>query len=143
MLCLVLILCFCFCCYGGGGVGGQPAQAASIRGRATTRWCGGVLQSFQQELLEACGRAHGLQDVEAAVQHLAAAGVDNWSMDLISGAQRGAGCVQLAARALCLVWLVWQLFLHCAWCGRCGSSCAVLGVVGVPVVYGVLGVAMV
>lgn len=42
-------------------------------------------QSFDQALLEGCGRAHGLAEVEAALHALHTAGVDNWSMDLISG----------------------------------------------------------
>lgn len=50
-----------------------------------TRFSVGV-QAFDDTLLEACGRAHGLAEVEAALEALQVAGVANWSMDLISGA---------------------------------------------------------
>ncbi|XGV87278.1 MAG: radical SAM family heme chaperone HemW [Limnothrix sp. BL-A-16] len=43
------------------------------------------VQAFQAELLTACGRSHGVQDIEQAVALLQSAGVKNWSLDLISG----------------------------------------------------------
>ncbi len=48
-------------------------------------------QSFQDELLQECGRAHGLKEVEAAIEALHRAHVGNWSLDLISGRGWG-GC---------------------------------------------------
>lgn len=41
------------------------------------------VQAFQEELLRACGRAHGLRDVHEAIE-IISCGVENWSMDLIS-----------------------------------------------------------
>ena len=38
-----------------------------------------------QDLLKACGRSHTLQDVYKAVEAIQQAGVDSWSLDLISG----------------------------------------------------------
>jgi oxygen-independent coproporphyrinogen-3 oxidase len=43
------------------------------------------VQAFQAELLTACGRSHGVQEIEQAVALLQSAGVKNWSLDLISG----------------------------------------------------------
>lgn len=57
----------------------QGYQAAGIN-----RFSLGV-QAFEDDLLEACGRFHRLADIEAAVGALQAAGVENWSLDLISG----------------------------------------------------------
>lgn len=42
------------------------------------------VQSFQSNLLKACGRAHGLTEIDFAIKTLQGAGVRNWSMDLIS-----------------------------------------------------------
>lgn len=42
------------------------------------------VQSFQEELLKACGRAHGLKEVYEAIEIVKSCGVENWSMDLIS-----------------------------------------------------------
>lgn len=43
------------------------------------------VQAFQEELLRACGRAHGLMEVRKAIDIVAGSnGLDNWSMDLIS-----------------------------------------------------------
>ncbi|CAI9113012.1 OLC1v1013533C1 [Oldenlandia corymbosa var. corymbosa] len=42
------------------------------------------VQAFQDDLLKACGRAHGVKEVYEAIDNLKACGVDNWSMDLIS-----------------------------------------------------------
>ncbi|KAA6423943.1 MAG: coproporphyrinogen III oxidase, partial [Trebouxia sp. A1-2] len=43
------------------------------------------VQCFQQELLELCGRSHTLEDVHKAINDIHKAGVQNWSLDLISG----------------------------------------------------------
>ncbi|MEM9537196.1 MAG: radical SAM family heme chaperone HemW [Cyanobacteria bacterium P01_E01_bin.45] len=43
------------------------------------------VQAFQPELLEACGRLHGVNEVYEAVGHLKAAGFDNFNLDLIFG----------------------------------------------------------
>lgn len=42
------------------------------------------VQAFQEELLKACGRAHGLKEVYEAIETVKSCGVENWSMDLIS-----------------------------------------------------------
>ncbi|KAL3818591.1 hypothetical protein ACJIZ3_004496 [Penstemon smallii] len=42
------------------------------------------VQAFQQELLKACGRAHGVDQVYEAVEIVKSCGVENWSLDLIS-----------------------------------------------------------
>jgi len=42
------------------------------------------VQAFQEELLRACGRAHGVKEVYEAVEIVGSCGVENWSMDLIS-----------------------------------------------------------
>ncbi|KAM7480121.1 hypothetical protein LguiA_028334 [Lonicera macranthoides] len=42
------------------------------------------VQAFQEELLKACGRAHGLEEVHQAIDIVGSCGVKNWSMDLIS-----------------------------------------------------------
>ncbi|XP_059444075.1 uncharacterized protein LOC132175993 [Corylus avellana] len=42
------------------------------------------VQAFQEELLRACGRAHGVNEVYEAVEIVGSCGVENWSMDLIS-----------------------------------------------------------
>lgn len=42
------------------------------------------VQAFQEELLKACGRAHGLKEVHEAIEIVKSCGVQNWSMDLIS-----------------------------------------------------------
>lgn len=43
------------------------------------------VQCFQQNLLELCGRSHSLSDVYQAIDDIHQAGVQNWSLDLISG----------------------------------------------------------
>ena len=43
------------------------------------------VQAFQPELLEACGRLHGVDDVYQAVGYLKEAGFDNFNLDLIFG----------------------------------------------------------
>jgi putative oxygen-independent coproporphyrinogen III oxidase len=57
----------------------QALQAAGIN-----RFSFGV-QAFQAELLQACGRAHTIQDITAAMTMIATAGITNYSLDLISG----------------------------------------------------------
>lgn len=42
------------------------------------------VQAFQEELLKACGRAHGVEEVHEAIRIVKSCGVANWSMDLIS-----------------------------------------------------------
>ena len=42
------------------------------------------VQAFQDELLKACGRAHGLNEVFEAIDIVESCQVENWSMDLIS-----------------------------------------------------------
>lgn len=44
-----------------------------------------TLQTFQDELLALCGRAHDAADVLRAVEAVHAAGVPSWSLDLMSG----------------------------------------------------------
>ena len=41
--------------------------------------------SLLQDVLEACGRSHSLPEVYQAIEDVHAAGVGNWSLDLISG----------------------------------------------------------
>ncbi|NET09907.1 MAG: coproporphyrinogen III oxidase [Merismopedia sp. SIO2A8] len=43
------------------------------------------LQSFDDQVLEACGRTHRLADIEQAIATLHTVGLTNWSLDLISG----------------------------------------------------------
>lgn len=38
-----------------------------------------------QDVLEHCGRSHNLADVYKALEDIRRAGVQNWSLDLISG----------------------------------------------------------
>lgn len=42
------------------------------------------VQAFQEELLKACGRAHGVDEVYEAIEIIKFCGPKNWSMDLIS-----------------------------------------------------------
>lgn len=42
------------------------------------------VQAFQEELLRACGRAHGLKEVFEAIEIVESCRVENWSLDLIS-----------------------------------------------------------
>jgi putative oxygen-independent coproporphyrinogen III oxidase len=43
------------------------------------------VQAFQDNLLQLCGRSHAVSDIYQAVELLHQGGVDNWSLDLISG----------------------------------------------------------
>ncbi|CAH1415837.1 unnamed protein product [Lactuca virosa] len=54
-----------------------------LMGLGVNRVCLGV-QAFQEELLKACGRAHGVDEVHEAIEIINSCGVMNWSMDLIS-----------------------------------------------------------
>ena len=62
------------------------------------------VQSFQDEALADCGRFHRGVDVDRAVADLRAVGVDNWSLDLISGLphQTMADWAENLARAIAL-----------------------------------------
>lgn len=51
-------------------------------GLGVTRVSMGV-QSFDAGLLQACGRAHSLEDVYEAVELLRRSGVENFSIDLM------------------------------------------------------------
>lgn len=42
-------------------------------------------QSFDDTILEACGRVHRVADIHRAVDQIHQVGIDNWSLDLISG----------------------------------------------------------
>ena len=42
------------------------------------------VQAFQEELLKACGRAHGVNEVYEAIEIVGSCGIENWSLDLIS-----------------------------------------------------------
>ncbi|XVE54539.1 hypothetical protein DITRI_Ditri03aG0089900 [Diplodiscus trichospermus] len=42
------------------------------------------VQAFQEELLKACGRAHGVNEVYEAIEIVESCGVENWSLDLVS-----------------------------------------------------------
>ncbi|KAK1289954.1 hypothetical protein QJS10_CPB18g00527 [Acorus calamus] len=42
------------------------------------------VQAFQEDLLRSCGRAHGIREVEEAIEIVRSSGLENWSMDLIS-----------------------------------------------------------
>ncbi|MBA0559237.1 hypothetical protein Golob_016213 [Gossypium lobatum] len=42
------------------------------------------VQAFQEQLLKACGRAHGVDEVNEAIEIMKSCGVENWSLDLIS-----------------------------------------------------------
>ncbi|CAK9330275.1 unnamed protein product [Citrullus colocynthis] len=42
------------------------------------------VQAFQEELLKACGRAHGVDEVYEAIEIIKSCELQNWSMDLIS-----------------------------------------------------------
>ena len=59
-----------------------PTLESFLRG-GVTRVSMGV-QSFDAEVLTRCGRAHSAQDVDMAIAHCHAAGLENFSVDLIS-----------------------------------------------------------
>ncbi|KAK4264480.1 hypothetical protein QN277_025646 [Acacia crassicarpa] len=42
------------------------------------------VQAFQEKLLRACGRAHGVEEVNESIGIVKSCGVENWSIDLIS-----------------------------------------------------------
>ncbi|NJL00581.1 MAG: coproporphyrinogen III oxidase [Spirulinaceae cyanobacterium SM2_1_0] len=60
------------------------AQIQGYRAAGITRVSLGV-QAFQDELLQLCGRSHRCADIAPAVELVRAAGIDNLSLDLISG----------------------------------------------------------
>ena len=43
------------------------------------------VQTFQDDLLQLCGRSHTVADIYQAVELIHQGGIDNWSLDLISG----------------------------------------------------------
>jgi putative oxygen-independent coproporphyrinogen III oxidase len=43
------------------------------------------VQTFEDNLLQLCGRSHSVADIYQAVELICLAGLDNWSLDLISG----------------------------------------------------------
>lgn len=43
------------------------------------------VQAFQAELLQACGRTHTVQDIYTSIDLIRQAGIENFSLDLISG----------------------------------------------------------
>ncbi|KAL6905841.1 hypothetical protein ACP4OV_003442 [Aristida adscensionis] len=62
----------------------DAARLRDLVGAGVNRVSLGV-QAFQEGLLRACGRAHGLEEVREAVAIVTACeGLQNWSMDLIS-----------------------------------------------------------
>jgi putative oxygen-independent coproporphyrinogen III oxidase len=60
------------------------AQLRALQAVGMTRFSFGV-QAFQAELLQACGRAHTVEDITATMAMIATAGITNYSLDLISG----------------------------------------------------------
>ncbi|WP_017327867.1 radical SAM family heme chaperone HemW [Synechococcus sp. PCC 7336] len=59
-------------------------QLAGYREAGVNRISLGV-QAFQAELLAACGRLHGVEEVFRAIEDLRAAGFENFSLDLMFG----------------------------------------------------------
>lgn len=43
------------------------------------------VQAFQSELLQACGRTHVVEDIYSSIELIHQAGIENYSLDLISG----------------------------------------------------------
>ena len=62
------------------------------------------VQSFQDHLLEKCGRIHRQQDIYDSVKWIEEAGFDNWSLDLISGLpfQTLEDCIESLEKAIAL-----------------------------------------
>ncbi|GAB4860517.1 hypothetical protein Ancab_035677 [Ancistrocladus abbreviatus] len=58
-------------------------KLTELMGLGVNRLSLGV-QAFQEDLLESCGRAHGVKEVYEAIEIVKSCGVENWSMDLIS-----------------------------------------------------------
>lgn len=56
----------------------------SFKDRGVNRFSVGV-QSFNDQLLRTCGRSHGIQQVEEAINDISAVQPASWSMDLICG----------------------------------------------------------
>ncbi|KAH6799564.1 hypothetical protein C2S51_036048 [Perilla frutescens var. frutescens] len=61
----------------------NAAAMKELMGLGVNRVSLGV-QSFQDELLKCCGRAHGVDEIFEAVEIVKSCGVENWSLDLIS-----------------------------------------------------------
>lgn len=62
----------------------NAATLADYRALGINRVSLGV-QAFQDELLAACGRSHRVEDIWAAIAAVRASGIENFSLDLISG----------------------------------------------------------
>ena len=60
------------------------SQLQALKALGLNRVSLGV-QSFQDQVLEACGRTHRLADIEQAIADLQAVDIASWSLDLISG----------------------------------------------------------
>ncbi|MGY6530988.1 MAG: radical SAM family heme chaperone HemW [Cyanobacterium sp.] len=43
------------------------------------------VQSFEDQLLQECGRSHSVKDIYKSVEYIHQVGIENWSLDLISG----------------------------------------------------------
>lgn len=61
-----------------------PSQLRFYRDLGVTRVSVGV-QSFNDELLQVCGRAHDVADVYRAIEAVYSANIPSWSLDLMSG----------------------------------------------------------
>lgn len=59
-----------------------------------------LMQSFQEELLELCGRAHDVRDAYRAIEAVYAAGVSSWGAG-------GGMCVCMCARD-CVYGMEWK-----------------------------------
>lgn len=59
-------------------------QAKGMRAAGINRVSMGV-QSFAEEQLQACGRGHGVAEVEEGVDYLRKSGFDEISLDIMSG----------------------------------------------------------
>jgi hypothetical protein len=66
-------------------VGASISRGKSANAHGLCKWDASANFSLWQDVLEQCGRSHGLQDVRQAIQDVKSAGVSNWSLDLISG----------------------------------------------------------
>ncbi len=59
-------------------------QLQGYRQAGINRFSIGV-QAFQDDILQLCGRSHTVADIYQAVELIHQGGIDNWSLDLISG----------------------------------------------------------
>lgn len=62
----------------------SKAQLQGYQAAGVNRLSLGV-QAFQDHLLQACGRFHRVGDIQQAVRMIQNSGIQNWSLDLISG----------------------------------------------------------